>query len=63
MYMLASLGHLGRAAAVREVLARFGGQGRTIDFSAGVAREPYVDGTTRDLLASGLEKAMAFARA
>lgn len=60
MYALACYGHLGLADKARAVLARFEAEGRSLDFVAAAAREPYRDPEVRGRLIAGLEKALAF---
>ncbi|HRX37336.1 MAG TPA: winged helix-turn-helix domain-containing protein [Aestuariivirga sp.] len=59
MYLIASHGYLGEREKVRAIIDRFAAAGRSYDFIATAAREPYRDPAVRERLVEGLRMALS----
>jgi len=59
MYLLASYGHLRRHDKTKAIQDRLASEGRTYDFLAAAAREPYRDPGPRERLIEGLQLALS----
>lgn len=58
MYLIACYGHLGERHEAQAIVARFGAEGRVLDFHAAAAREPYLDPAARERLREGIRLAL-----
>jgi TolB-like protein len=58
MYLIACHGFLGEPAKAKAIIDRFAAEGRSYDFIATAAREPYRDPGVRERLIEGLRRAL-----